>query len=74
MRRLAIGAPQMQTDNLPYRIEIWSRDGRVREETLAACSNFYVATAAFTEAVTRNPKSHVMLCERSRIISVHKPK
>jgi hypothetical protein len=31
------------------------------------------AKAAFTEAVTRNPKSHVMLCERSRIISVHRP-
>ncbi|MGI9401015.1 MAG: hypothetical protein ACR2O0_07165 [Rhizobiaceae bacterium] len=58
----------MKSDNLHFRIEIWSNDNLVLEETLSANKNFIIAKTAFEKAVAIHPKARILLRDKARVI------
>ena len=63
----------MKADNLHFRIEIWSDDNRVLEETLSANTNFIIAKAAFEKAVAIHPNARILLRDKARVILEKEP-
>ena len=56
-----------------YCVERWWSDDRGVDQTLAACSDLYVARAAYTEAIKRYPDKLIYLRQRSFVLERHDP-
>ncbi|QPZ53315.1 hypothetical protein AchV4_0065 [Achromobacter phage vB_AchrS_AchV4] len=54
-----------------YRIEVWNEREQV-EDTLAECSNYFVAEAAFEEACKQRPGKEVTLRQGARVLASSK--
>ena len=62
------------SESLPFRVEVWSRDGMHREELLATAANVQIAKLMFSAIALRQPGSRLMLRDRARVIDEHLPR
>ncbi len=57
-----------QEHDLTFRLETWSDDDARVDELVALAADFYVARAAFEEAVRRRPGRVVTLRQGARVL------
>ena len=59
--------PSAKADNV-FTVELWTRDLMRPAETLATAGNFYLAKAAFDEAVRRMPGQPILIRHGIRVV------
>ena len=55
-------------DELPFTVELWSKDFERLEETFARAADFLTAKAAYEALVKRRPGEAVMVRQGARVV------
>ena len=55
-------------DDLPFKVERWTKGYAEPEETIAMCADLLSARAAFDAAVKRGPDEPLLLRHKARVI------
>jgi hypothetical protein len=61
-------APMTIDDQLPFKVERWTKGYGEPEETIAMCADLLSGKAAFESAVKRRPGEYILLRQKARVI------
>jgi hypothetical protein len=61
------------SEDLPFKVEVWSEDRSIVEQTLAITANGSIGYAAYYEATREYPTRYITLRHRKRILARWNP-
>ena len=67
------GGTPSRGEDLPFRVEVWSKDCTMVDQTLAMTANGSIGYAAYYEATREYPDRYVVLRHKSRIVARWNP-
>ncbi|HXS06249.1 MAG TPA: hypothetical protein VN723_05610 [Rhizomicrobium sp.] len=61
------------SEDLPFKVEVWSEDRSIVEQTLAITANGSIGYAAYYEATREYPNRYITLRHRKRVLARWNP-